>query len=663
MLENTNPFAISQPLELEQSLIPTDLNSYGLDYTNSHTDQAMSSEPVLEAFESAPLSVLNPSESLELLPTVSNVADGGSVQRQTASTLGVGAWDSLTGQSTVNSAASTASFSHFNSVAGTLRADRFRANLNAPLTVISGNGNIDYGYGFYDYLDLSNVSSWSVTNQDFQIFDPGNGARLFDRLTFTNGAQVLFEGLDGIQFADSWLDLSVDPADPEFGNQWNLHMMGVQNAWRFTQGSDDVLVGIQDSGLGYSPLTGFHADLDRTIFFENNISDELFRAIPDEQYGPKDISHGTGVQGIIAATANNGIGTSGINWNSSVFHIDVLDGNWGDMSLASATQAMINQARSQGQKLVINMSLGGGDLDPSFEAVVANNQNNALFVIASGNQGVGTISNPASLAQNYANVLAVGASWGLSNRHGWATNPGQRIDYGLGDWGSNYGQGLSVMGPSEVFTTQASSTPFGIAFGIDSDFNGTSAAAPNVAGVASLVWSANSNLTATQVKSILAETAYDLGVPGWDVEYGHGFVNADAAVRRALVMSGPSSAVSAMGSLSGADESASPVASNWSAIANVPYEDGINTAWDLHDVGETITDISVNSVRPASGTELADSMMPEMPVSTSSLEIVASAFEIAEDPFSDSPHFDRADSDDQFDLLTGELLPAAIAAV
>lgn len=54
--------------------------------------------------------------------------------------------------------------------------------------------------------------------------------------------------------------------------------------------------------------------------------------------------------------------------------------------------------------------------------------------------------------------------------------------------------------------------------------------------VASLVWSANPNLTAREVHTVLAQTAYDLGRAGYDLVYGHGFVNADAAVRRAIAL-------------------------------------------------------------------------------------------------------------------------------
>ncbi|MEM9927813.1 MAG: S8 family serine peptidase, partial [Cyanobacteria bacterium P01_D01_bin.50] len=72
--------------------------------------------------------------------------------------------------------------------------------------------------------------------------------------------------------------------------------------------------------------------------------------------------------------------------------------------------------------------------------------------------------------------------------------------------------------------------------GYDDKFNGTSASTANVSGVASLVWSVNSDLSAGQIKTIISQTAYDLGKEGYDKVYGHGFINADAAVRRALAI-------------------------------------------------------------------------------------------------------------------------------
>ncbi len=61
---------------------------------------------------------------------------------------------------------------------------------------------------------------------------------------------------------------------------------------------------------------------------------------------------------------------------------------------------------------------------------------------------------------------------------------------------------------------------------------GTSMATPHVSGVAALVWSARPSLTAAQVRDILEKSARDLGVAGRDDIYGHGLVQAKAAMDR-----------------------------------------------------------------------------------------------------------------------------------
>lgn len=64
-------------------------------------------------------------------------------------------------------------------------------------------------------------------------------------------------------------------------------------------------------------------------------------------------------------------------------------------------------------------------------------------------------------------------------------------------------------------------------------YDGTSMATPHVAGVAALVWSSKPTLTNVQVESFLFNTATNLGAAGYDTTFGHGAVNADAAVRAA----------------------------------------------------------------------------------------------------------------------------------
>lgn len=422
-------------------------------------------------------------------------------------------------------------------VSGTLRADRFSVEPENKFTVISGNGNVDFGKGAKDVLDLSDTFSSNV-KFDFAslteggvVFNPGNGDRVFDTITLNNGNQILFEGIDTIQFADGAVNLSTTPNDPLFDQQWNLHIMGVHNAWRFTTGSEQVLIGVQDTGLGFNYFDKIHPDLKNVIGYMNNVGDD---------FSDSNSSHGTAVHSIISANTNNGIGMSGINWNSTVFNIDVLGGDKNDQTLVEATKNMIAEAEENNQNLVINMSLGtatfGVNYHASLAKVIADNPD-VLFVISAGNRGnLGKegIASPAILAEQYDNVIAVGASWGTEDANGYSREPGQRIEYS-GWWGSQYGSGLTLMGPSEVVSARASDSGWGGHFNYQTNFNGTSASAPNVAGVASLVWSANENLTAANIKQILSETAYDLGSSGYDMYYGHGFVNADAAVRRALV--------------------------------------------------------------------------------------------------------------------------------
>ena len=562
-ISEQNPFNFSvgnSSLE-PNSLISSNINTSGLDpFSNSNSQHqlALSSgfdvDYIDQTLEKA---VTFSSDVLDgTTPTIEALTANANSDLLTGMTTNdplVGQFEQvdLATQTSSNSPLATASAASTLRALGNLRANRFTIQSGYNY-VISGNGNVDFGKGYRDFIDLSGISYNTVrfnfaspTGTGGVLFNPGNGNRLFDSVTLNNGRQILFEGVDSISFADRTVNLYVKPNDPLFNQQWNLHMMGVHNAWYFTKGSSKVLIGVQDSGLGVNSSGYFHPDLKNTLYYPNNVIDDFYRDVPGFQE-PRPTSHGTAVQGIIGAATNNGVGMSGINWNSSIFNIDVLDNNPGDQSLAAATQNMINYAKSQGQRLVINMSLGGGTRSSAFEQLIANNQNNALFVIASGNDNRNSLSYPAWLAYYYSNVIAVGASWGTRDVFGNAKTPGSRISY-PGWWGSNYGTGLTLMGPSEVISTKAIGAPYSAAqFGFYNGqftsqgaldiFNGTSAAAPNVAGVASLVWSANRNLTATQIKGILSQTAFDLGTRGYDPIYGSGFVNADAAVRRALAL-------------------------------------------------------------------------------------------------------------------------------
>ena len=94
---------------------------------------------------------------------------------------------------------------------------------------------------------------------------------------------------------------------------------------------------------------------------------------------------------------------------------------------------------------------------------------------------------------------------------------------------SNQGDNLTLVAPTDVFSVNGE--------GIKQTFGGTSAANPNLAGVAALVWSENFDLSGTNVRDIITHSAMDLGTVGKDNVFGHGLVNAESAVRRAYALS------------------------------------------------------------------------------------------------------------------------------
>ncbi|MEZ5919441.1 MAG: Ig-like domain-containing protein [Alphaproteobacteria bacterium] len=92
---------------------------------------------------------------------------------------------------------------------------------------------------------------------------------------------------------------------------------------------------------------------------------------------------------------------------------------------------------------------------------------------------------------------------------------------------SSFGNYVDVSAPGINIITTWGPSSYGNTWG-------TSLSAPLVAGVAALVLAANPALTPDDVETILETSAVDLGNPGWDKYYGHGRVDAAAAVQMAV---------------------------------------------------------------------------------------------------------------------------------
>ena len=330
--------------------------------------------------------------------------------------------------------------------------------------------------------------------------------------------RVAFAELDYVMHATDVLT----PDDPGLSNQWALTQINAPAAWSIVTGTSQVIVAIVDSGIKLD-----HEDLASKLWTNpgeipgNGIDDDsngkiddvhgwhFFHAWTGADYVPAedanvadDYGHGTHVAGIAAAATDNGVGIAGVAWGARVMPVKVLDqyGNgWYSDIAAGIIYAADNGAR------IINLSLGGSqDSQTLRDAVDYARGRGALVIAATGNTGSAVLY-PAA----YAPVLAVAAT----------DSNDQSASF------SNYGSQVDVAAPGvDIYSTWPWVTGYFTK-------SGTSMAAPQVAGVAALVWSLEPDDSADQVEHIIVETAVDVSSPGWDQFTGWGRIDAFKAVR------------------------------------------------------------------------------------------------------------------------------------
>ncbi len=278
------------------------------------------------------------------------------------------------------------------------------------------------------------------------------------------------------------------PNDPSFPSQWGLAKIRAPQAWDVTTGNSDLTIAIVDSGIDLD-----HPDLNGKIILGYDYVNEDW--IPDDDYG-----HGTHVAGIAAAWTNNGQGVAGVSWGARLMALKALDAG-GDGTYANVASA-VTYAADNGAK-IINLSLGGDhDSQTLHEAVIYAHNKGCVVVAATGNNG-GPVLYPAK----YTEVFAVAATDSNDARA----------------WFSSYGPEVDVAAPGvSIYSTYLG--------GGYTSIDGTSMAAPHVAGLAALVWSEYPGYTNDQVEGRIEMTAVDLGTLGWDQYYGHGRIDAHAAL-------------------------------------------------------------------------------------------------------------------------------------
>ena len=282
------------------------------------------------------------------------------------------------------------------------------------------------------------------------------------------------------------------PNDPLFEQQWALAKIEAATAWKVASGSN-VTIAVIDSGI----------DLDHPEFASRIL--EGYDFVGDDTEAEDDFGHGTQVAGVAAAATNNETGIAGLAWDAQIMPVKVLDSQGHGVS--SDLTCALYWVADKGADIV-NISIIS--FGPSFgmqSAVNYANNEGVLIFAAAGN--LFENGNPVTYPAAHDGVIAVAAT-DREDGHAWFSSAGSFVDIAA--------PGVSIYSPFPPTHDEYRSV------------YGTSLATPHGAGLAALVLSAAPSLSSEQVEAIIQRSAVDLGDSGRDDKFGHGRIDASAAM-------------------------------------------------------------------------------------------------------------------------------------
>ena len=285
-------------------------------------------------------------------------------------------------------------------------------------------------------------------------------------------SQLMSDELPEVRDWSGWVqDTFVDP-DPYISEpgsttyQWQHDMINTYAGWNATMSDSSVLVAVIDG-----TVNGSHEDLRGRVSYEDIGCGTSLSG-----------GHGTHVAGIIAASADNGLGGAGIAPNVSILSINIFE--YGNKYAETADiVAAINRAVDSGA-WIINMSIGGYMYNYSYEQAVNRAYYRGVTIFAAAGNNEANIKNfPAA----YDKAVAVGS----------VTRSGYR------SWYSNYGTWVDISAPgSNIMSTSYNPDSPG-----DNSYyeimSGTSMATPVVTGAAALYMSKMGHVSPDEIKTVL----------------------------------------------------------------------------------------------------------------------------------------------------------------
>lgn len=306
---------------------------------------------------------------------------------------------------------------------------------------------------------------------------------------------------------DPYLDKEYDSSAGPV-NQWHLRKISAPEAWDHTRNvRSNLRLAIIDTGIDDT-----HPDLIQVMARDSKGNLVGHNTIQPGVWPRDDNGHGTHCAGIAAAETDNGVGIAGVGFRSfSVVPVKVLSAGGGGTEQTVAdgiTWAADNNCR------VLSLSLGA----PSYSQAIQDAVNYAwskgsIIVAAAGNSG-GAVGYPGG------GLHVVGVSATDSRDH-------------LAVFSSR-GDGVSIAAPGvKVLSTMPSyPTRSGLKLNYDA-LSGTSMACPVISGVIATLLAYQPTLSPTEAVQRVEAAADNIGKTangGWDLRFGHGRVNLNAAI-------------------------------------------------------------------------------------------------------------------------------------
>lgn len=364
-------------------------------------------------------------------------------------------------------------------------------------------------------------------------------------ITTEYGRDVTFDFDRAVERLDHGGDATDEPL---YGLQWDKQATNVPDAQTVTRG-EGTRVAIIDSGI-----TAAHPDL------EHAVNTDLGRNFTSDGLGangPYGGYHGTHCAGIVAANDRNDTGVVGTAPGTELVDCRVFSEVTEHSGSFASVVAAILYATEIGSD-VANLSLGaypvprqgqGQFLGGVLNAVTNYARNNGtLLTVAAGNDAtdlqhdgsVISVPNESAGSMSISATGPIGFQWGADGLEQPASTPAKYTNYGTnaidvaapgGNYDPEFPTGWHydlVLNAIGEYTEWQGDTP--VETSLDTGYSwvaGTSMAAPSVAGAAALVKAENPNYDAHEVRSVIENTADNVGSNEY---YGKGFLDVAGAV-------------------------------------------------------------------------------------------------------------------------------------